>query len=319
MSWAEFKKIYDYLHTVHVLPNDPNETNIRFSRIHAARALDSLGHCDLEFSEDTRSVYSAPPVLARLPRTGIPQAVLAGARSPQTIPRLIEACKATNRRAKLTVNEQLGESRLAPTRVVIQADYAKDIAVVGCSLGIKFETEPPAWRILHFSASLDEYRGILRWSPMRELNWLRKDFSFDSLSYVGGLQQEAGVRLSRYINPVQNLPLYLIWKEDQCAKVDRDWGRFLALKEAGVGIIKYDPQRFLFAIPRTVPLPRLMARALTLCSGYMPQFIDTVDASLTGSNWMGLAVYQDVPPQVAQVAATKLGQEMLTCTIDMRV
>lgn len=319
MSWPEFKKVYDYLHTIHVLPNELGETNIRFSRSQAARALDSLGHCDLDFSKESQRIYAAPPVLARLPRTGIPQAVLAGARFPQTIPKLVEACKAANRRVKLIVDGQPGGRGLEPARVIIQADYAKDIAGFACKLGIKFEKEPPAWLTLNFSASVDEYERTLRWSVMRELNWLRKDFSFDSLSYAGLQRQGDGVRLSRYANPVNNLPQYLIWKDGQCAEVDRDWGRYLALREAGVQVITYDPQRFLFAVPKSVPLPRLVARALTLCSGYLPRFIKAGGGTLTGSNWMGLAVYQDVPPQVAQLAATKLGQEMTTCTIDMRV
>jgi hypothetical protein len=317
VSWGEFKKVYDHLYAVHVLPNEPGETNIRFSRSRAARALDSLGHCDLEFSKDSQRVYSGPPVLARLPRTGLPQAVLAGARFPQTVQRLADACKAAGSRVTLTVNDQPGGRGLFPTRVVVRAEYASDIAKAGCSLGIKFENEPPVWPVLNFSASINEYMGTLRWARARDVNWPCRDFNFDSLSYTGVRQPSEGVRLGRYTDPVRNTPVHLLWKEGQCAEVDGDWGRYLALREAGARVLTYDPLRFLFAAPRTVPLPRLVARALTLCSGNLPLLVNAAGARLAGSNPVGFAVYQAIPPLIARLAATKLGQELTTCSIDM--
>jgi hypothetical protein len=313
MTWAEFKKVYDYLYTVQILPNEVGETSIHFSRNQTARALDLLGHCDFEFSKDLQRVYAAPPTLARLPRAGIPQAILAGARFPYTVQRMVEACKASNKRLTLVVNDQPSGCGLEPVRVIVQAEYAKDIVNLGCLMGIEFENEPPAWSILNFSASLDDYRGTLQWSRRRELNWRHKDFNFDSLSYTGKIQQETGTRLSRYTDPVKNIPFHLLWKDDQCAEVDGDWGRYLALKEAGLNVICYDSQRFLFAVPRTTPLPRLVARALTFCSGYLPRHV--LNSTILRSNNLGLAVYQDVPPQLAQLAATKIGQELATCVL----
>ena len=61
---------------------------------------------------------------------------------------------------------QPGGRGLEPARVIIQADYAKDIADVACTLGIKFENEPPAWLTLNFSAFLDEYERTLRWTTI---------------------------------------------------------------------------------------------------------------------------------------------------------
>lgn len=313
ITWAEFKKVYDYLYTVQILTNEVGETSIHFSRNQTARALDSLGHCDIEFSKDSQKVYAAPPTLARLPRAGIPEAILAGARFPYTVQRMVEACKASNKRVSLVVNDQPTGYGLEPVRVTVLAEYAKDIASLGGLMGIKFENEPPAWSILNFSASLDDFKGTLQWSKKRDLNWQHKNFNFNSLRYEGKNQQESGIRLSRYTNPVKNIPFYLIWKGDQCAEVDGDWGRYLALKEAGLNVIFYDPQRFLFAAPRTIPLPRLIARALTFCSGYLPRH--TLNSTILRSNTLGLTVYQDIPPQIAQLAATKIGQELTTCVL----
>ena len=96
--WREFKNAFEYLYL-----NTPGtdgeaiESEIPSWAVNkTARALDILGHCDLEFSQSGRRVHAAPPVLARLPIAGLPQAVLTGSRSPKTIPSVKEACKRAN-------------------------------------------------------------------------------------------------------------------------------------------------------------------------------------------------------------------------------
>lgn len=316
MSWIDFKKTYDYLYTVHVLPTAPGERNINYERNEIARGLDALGHCELEFSKDAQNVFSGPPVLARLPQTGLPKATLVGARFPQTVRRLKQAAKTINRRIKIVVDKQGSGHMLEPFRVVIQAELAKEIADVGQSLGVKFENEPPAWSTMNFSASLGEYMATRQWSRKADLNWLRKDFNFDSLCYTRS-KWEGGVRLSRYVDPVRNTNLYLLWKEDQMSEVDGDWGRYAALNEAGINVLVYDSQQFAFGVPRTLPLPRLIARGLTLCSGYLPSVIENGGVRFSNLDHCPTAVYRDVPPAIAQLAATKLGQTLLSCSFDV--
>jgi len=316
MSWIDFKKTYDYLYTVHVLPTEPGEININYERNQVARALDALGHCELEFSKDAQNVFSGPPVLARLPQTGLPKATLVGARFPQTISRLKQAAKTINRRIKILVDNQPGRHVLVPSRVVIQAEFGKEIADIGTSLGVKFENEPPAWSITNFSAALDEYMATRQWSRRADLNWHRKDFNFDSLCYTRR-KWEGEVRLSRYVDPVRNTNLHLLWKKDQVSEVDGDWGRYAALNEAGINILTYDSQKFAFGVPRTLPLPRLIARGLTLCSGLLPTVIENGGVRFSQSDHCPIAVYSDVPPAIAQLAATRLGQILLSRSLDV--
>ncbi len=177
ISWAEYKKIYDYLYSAQIIPSTFSEANINFKRSQTARALDALGHCDFEFSEDRRKVFSAPPLLGRLPQTGLPKATLTGARMPRTIARLKELAKNSNRKVRVLIRNQPDAYVLAPRHVVVEAEYVKDLSDFAESLGIKYANQPAAWSIINFSASLDQYISKCTWSRRRDLNWPSPDYS----------------------------------------------------------------------------------------------------------------------------------------------
>jgi hypothetical protein len=309
ISWAEYKKLYDNLYTAHILSKALGESNVNFKRSQTARGLDALGHCDFEFSKDVQSVFSAPPVLARLPETGLPKATLVGSRLPRTIIRLKELAKKSRGRVRVKLDRQPDDYILAPLRVVLEADYVKDLSDFSESMGVKFENEPAAWSVINFSSSLSQYIATLSWSRRRDLNWPRSDFSLNTLTYRRAQQQNGDLRLSRYVDPTRNVDLYLLWNADECAEVDRDWGRYAALQLAGINIVQYDVGQFEFTIPSSVPLPKLIARALTLCSGLLPTVTLSTSERSSFSSY-STSVYRGIPPTVAELAATKIGQAL---------
>src|SRR5262249_12744201 len=84
MSWHNFKNAFDAL-SLKYCPQDPYKTGeARHVRWRTLRSLEWLGHAESAFEEGRSTLYAAPPVLARLPISGIPTAVLCGARSPST-------------------------------------------------------------------------------------------------------------------------------------------------------------------------------------------------------------------------------------------
>lgn len=309
MSWREFKSAHDYLYT-----NDPSrrndETDIRFCRNETVRSLAALGHCDIEFSVNSQMIYCTPPLLARLPSPGLPEAVLVGARFPETFQLLSDACKSIGGWIMPTASVQPILRGLLPTRVVVEAEYGASIAEIARSVGLGFEKDPPAWSILNYSASVDSYADTLTWREMPEINWLRKDFSFDSLTFANAGKTEKHFRLSGYTDPVRSTSRTLLWKGNEAAEVDRDWARYLALREAGMNVIFYDAQRLLFLHPRTVPLPTLLARSLVLCSGYVPYSINVGDGRVKSFNSLGWLGYERVPLFLAEKIARKLGQNL---------
>jgi len=89
-----------------------------------------------------------------------------------------------------------------------------------------------------------------------------------------------------------------------------DWARYWAHHQAGTTGLGYDAPRRLFAVPVKVPLPRLLARALCLCSGMPPLQIDL--ERVFGSR--EFTVFTDVPSEVAFKVADKLGSALVPKT-----
>ena len=89
LSWTAFKSAFAALYPSIASVRDLEKQNINNKRLEVVRSLESLGHCDFDFTGNR--VYVAPPALVRLPCAGFPQAVLAGARSPQTLEQIKDA------------------------------------------------------------------------------------------------------------------------------------------------------------------------------------------------------------------------------------
>lgn len=322
MSWKSFKETFDYLYTLQVTFTDEERDEIKSKRLPTVRALGSLGHCDFEFSENGNKVYAAPPVLVRLPCAGFPQAILAGARSPQTIQKLSQACQSIGHHINLEVTEQPGELVLVPRRVTVQAEDVGELEAIAKFLGIDFMETPSAWSLLHFAASLDDYLATLQWSNSPELTWKRQTFDPISLQFHPSPSMGEGlgvrvsdIRLSQYSHPSRNTQKHYLWKEGRCTEIDRDWGRYVVLKALQRNVLVYDQRRFTMAVPVGAKLPRLLERALTLCSGYVARFVDRLPFS---PEIRGFNLFRAIPPQIAEMTAAKLGQTLCLQSVDLK-
>jgi hypothetical protein len=98
--------------------------------------------------------------------------------------------------------------------------------------------------------------------------------------------------------------------------VDRDWGRYLILKEARRNVLAYDARHFLLAVPVSAPLPRLLARACTLCSGYAPRNALASGQAVTLPAPCSYEVYSAVPPDIATTVAAKVSQKLVPVSLD---
>ena len=85
------------------------------------------------------------------------------------------------------------------------------------------------------------------------------------------------------------------------------WGRFAVLKSAGKQVLVYDETNGDLAVPESVPLPRLLARGLTLCSG-VPPMPEGGTPSLSSGGKGRRTVYRGVSPDVLRTVAGKLAQ-----------
>ena len=101
---------------------------------------------------------------------------------------------------------------------------------------------------------------------------------------------------------------FKLWKNNKCYKVDRNWGRFIVLKQFQKEVILFDSINNKVAIPVSTPLPRLLAEAIMLLSGKAPDLQE-----LDGKKYR---VYDNVVGIFTQnVFRLKLGQKAINTTL----
>ncbi|MEG3973322.1 hypothetical protein QT970_01715 [Microcoleus sp. herbarium8] len=318
LAWLSFKQTFDYLYNIEtgVREENTDKDGIKNKRFQVIRALDSLGHCDFNFSDDRskNKVYAAPPVLVRLPCAGFPQAILAGARSPNTIQQLSDACQSAGDRINLEIQEQASELALIPKRVAVQAEDVRELGAIASSIGISFIETPSAWSLLHFAASIDDYLATLKWSNDSELSWKNQTFELSSLQFKTLEETDNNIRLGRYNHPSRNTKSYYFWQDGICTEIDLDWGKYAVLKALRRNVLIYDKRTFIMAVPASANLPRLLERALTLCSGYAATYVKKLPHD---PQIQGFKLFSAIPPKIAEMTAAKLGQTLLQQSLNI--
>jgi hypothetical protein len=296
MPWSGFTAAADAVY----LPDQQTATDMRHARFAIAVLGDSLGHWDFAESAQGRRLYIAPPVLAALPLPGLPKAVLCGSRSPDTVPALNAAAGRLGK-VEIRTSAQEQQHSFAPSRIEVSANTTSAIAALASAISVRFETVPPAWALTTASCSVEEYLETLHWSEAPELNWPRRDFDPDHLRLGQAIpdQDQASLRLSAYEHPSGWTREDRLWLNGQSAVADRNWGRYAVLAGRDSSVLRYDRRSGIVSVPRQAPLPKLLARALTLCSGKPPR--------LVSGEGLGYQQYGDVPVGIFETVAAKLG------------
>lgn len=278
--------------------------NVRFQMV---RYLEALGYC--EFDYDQRRVFMCLPSLILLPSFGLPRALLTGARTPKLVDGLKKSVKDRKDRALFSKWKQRNNKMNLPDATVIETVDTAVLHEIAAENGIALSADrPAAWDLANQSVSVDSIEEGLHFEPRAEINWARKDFDVQRLGFFSG-QMNGDYRLSEYINPDNQQRRHWIWNGGSAADVARDWGRYIILKRAGKKILNYDEEAQELQVPLWVPLPCLLARAVTLCSGLAP----VIQKSLAVGDipeGCPLQVYPDVPVEIARIVAAKTGQNI---------
>ncbi|MBL7083772.1 MAG: hypothetical protein ISS41_09105 [Candidatus Aminicenantes bacterium] len=280
-------------------------------RQQAVRILDSLGYCEFDFN--SRTVYMCKPALVLLPDFGLPKALLVGARTPRLVG---DIKKAVRDRLNKTVLEHVthsGNNAAIPSAICIQATDKTIIHEVAEQAGIACDvTSPAAWKLAVMSAVLDEIKNAMIFDERTKPGWNKRTFIKKRLMFSSISVDETGQRLTEYRHPVTKQLHHWIWNDSSVAEISRDWGRYIVLADAGCNILMYDEQQFELAVPVTVPLPCLLARAAALCSGIPPSPAISCREKIGGiPPDHPYQVYTGVPPKIAGMIASKLHQKLL--------
>jgi hypothetical protein len=280
------------------------------------RLLDSLGFCEFDF--ETRRVYMCEPSLVLLPAFGLPKAILAGARTPLLVKKLKDSVKQRKDKMALHCMPQSTVNFSMPSLICIEALDVGLIREVASECGVSADLDKPAaWALANLSVSLEALKQSINFVPFAGLNWKRRTFDVDKLTFSSkGPAGQHSTLLIEYQNPLDRQNRHILRESDRAAEVNRDWGRYMVLSQEDKQVVLYNGKMQKLIVPVTVPLPCLLARAVTLCTGVPPK-ITTVSAKIGDiPPNHPVYVYSGVPQIIAKLITDKLGQQIIYSSFD---
>lgn len=304
MTWTQYCEAVDFLSA------DRSErywiTDGTATRSGILQCLEALGHCNAHYEQGKSTITIAPPALCRLPRAGLPIAVLTGARCIQTKREITESAQASGEAIQLITESHPGPLGLLPDTILVKSESEAAMKDFCEDLKILYADIPPAWTLVNWCGTISEYEATLDYRIPETLNWARFDFNVNSQRFSRATSYSSP-RYSRYLNPTTGLPMHVFFRDILGAEVDLSWGRFLLLMLKGITVTAYDESRFRLCVPVKTPLPTVVARTVCLCSGKPPVHWSKAPLveNLNCQDWL---MYEDVPPQIAMAALSKVGQ-----------
>ena len=282
-STEDFYAAFEFLHSNH-FSNPLQESNINYSKIKKAsiNMYDYLGHLDYDY--ESKEIVVNPPQLIFIPTDKGRKVLLIGGRDAALIQSILEIAPRHNLKVEITKQSLLNEHLLLPDAITIKTFGKRtenfgenNIKALAQELNIKFDpNELIQVSMQQFAADIDEYETDLlanNETSKEDYDWARKIFNPDNLVY------------ERVTNPTFDQSFSLIeyklneytynnklWKSQKCYLVDKNWGKFLALKHYNKRVILYDTRKHKVAIPLELPLPRLLAESIILLSGIAPVY-----------------------------------------------
>jgi len=219
---------------------------------------------------------------------------------------MVEAAQALKRAVLLKVQRHPGPLGLLPDTILVESESEEAMGAFCANLQIHCAAIPPAWTFVNWCGTLSEYEATLDYRIPETLNWARYDFSPNSYSFIRETS-DSFPRYSRYLNPTTGLSLHVLFRERLGAEIDLNWGRYLFLNLKAITVAAYDEKRFRLCVPVKMPLPAVIARTICLCSGRPPSH-QSIGALLRGIDCQEWLMFEDVPPQIAMAALSKVGQ-----------
>ncbi len=293
-----------------------DETEINH-RVQVSRVLDSLGY--LEFDFEARKVFMCPPALVMLPSQGLPRALLTGARTPALLKKFKKAIDKNKKMVRMHRYCQGRKWLSLPDVFWVEAANIDSLRDVADKSEILLSPETPAgWEMANLSVSINDIGSELAFTARADINWKKRVFSVEGLRFSYPKDDTGGYRLVEYTHPFTRQKMHWIWNQAEASGISRDWGRYLILKKSGKNIILYDEGRESLGIPLTVPLPRILARAVALCSGKAPSIHEVNCRKLRIADGTLFNLYEEVPEAMAKVIAQKTGQKIILSTINIK-
>lgn len=227
--------------------------------------LERLGHAEF-FRHDFKNGWRvAPPSLVAIPDSGGACGVLCGARTDQLLTQLTQI---------------LGEDRVhiksqveCPDRILLQTSSIQDLFEVAKRTNLIFQVGGIE-RLLTTIPPIDNYQlRIPSELPFGE-DWEVERFSTVSLKWMQSSIHEARKWVFGLFRiRVRFRPEYFIKLKGNPYRLPVQVGKYIALRRARRKVLRYDFRNRGLAIPTVCRPPLLLDRALTLCTGLIPEVV----------------------------------------------
>ncbi|MBZ5752453.1 hypothetical protein [Metabacillus rhizolycopersici] len=304
----KFREVYDTL-LKHRF-NEDEQQRLLYSHNDVLRDLEALGHCEVDYSN--RKIYICPPSFALLPSRGLPRIVLAGGRSEKMLKRLMKLVNKNSDKVSVILSDHLSvKNPLFPQTICIEAKSIGILKQVTERIGIEGNLEIPAsWCLSIASPSVNDISKSLVYSELVEPNWKKAVFCYERL-YFRQFECSDEIKLVKYKNPISQQQYTWIWNGNAAATIDRGWGRYVILNNHKSRMLLFDQVKQRFAIPSTMPLPKQLARAATLCTGFLPRKKAIRKQIGYLPRETNITVYEGVTEFIALEISKKLGLDLL--------
>ena len=291
------------------------------------RFLESLGYCDVDY--DDGKIYACPPALVLLPKNGLPSAILTGTYTPDVLIKLENFAKSHNDVCNFDWLQHPIEkivSAFIPKTFCITAESTDLIETMAKDADIDIQISSSAANLLlKFSCSSTDIWENLEFTerilPLEPKGCNKTEFNISELRFSSSNYSFENFRLAQYRQTNNRYKLmFWMWNGNEKADVDLNWGRWLLLHKANKNVMVYDYLHRQLLCPSSVPLPRLLARAMTLCSGTIPHqeilFYENdsfkrIIKQNEGGNAFSFDVYDQVSKPMADELRNKLGQSVI--------
>ncbi|MDP2413377.1 hypothetical protein [Daejeonella sp.] len=283
-STEEFYEAFEFLHSKN-LDDRIQESNINYSKIKrgALNMYDYLGYLDYDY--ESKEIVVNPPQLIFIPAAKGRRVLLIGGRDSAFVNTMLEIAPKHHLQVEITKQSSLNRHLLLPDAITVKAYGGRsenfgerNIKAFAEELGINFNPNDLIQVGMQlFAADIDEYeRDLIDNNETNEddYDWARKIFNPASLTY----ERSSGETFDKSFSLVEyklNEYTYYnkLWKDQKCYLIDKNWGKYLALKHFNKQVILYDVKKHKVAIPFELPLPRLLAESIMLLSGIAPVYL----------------------------------------------
>ena len=258
------------------------------------RNLSALGHIEILEVNRRMSIYINNPSLVRLPSLGKPSYVLTGARYPNTLELIEKTAERYNIEIETIPNLTDG---IAPDTIILKIDNA--VRSEFCDeLSIRVPQGYPAYDIGKFALSCGQIlKNDFEPHDLTSSNF-KAHFDLNKLKFVRGDTDELPALKEHFDHRTHERRYYLFDKQNKFLKVQKDYARYAFLALQNKKVLNYDSMDYRLSIPKSLPLPLLLERALTLCSGLCPEY------DINEKN----VIFNQVPREIGEMIFKKLSQ-----------